>query len=449
MSFSIDPVTRAPDASAASALSARMRGAVFLNLVAAAANQGSTLLVNLIVANLLGPFVFGRYVMVLTTLTTLAALAQLSMGYTATKHVAEFRAAEPGRTARILTMCALVSAGAGAAAALLLVAAGGWLAGTVLGAPDLAPALRLAAPAVFFNVLTGFATGALAGLERYRSLAIVGVASGALYVSICVPLAARLGLRGAVAGLALTAAAQAALLAWSLGRDGRRLGLRWSARGAWAERAILSGFALPASLTGLVSLPALWIASAILARSPGGYEQLALFGAANLFRTMVLFVPQAINNVGMSLLNNQRRTSAEGFRRVFWLNAALTAAAALVTAAMLTLAGRPLLRLFGPTFDSAYRALVILLAAAVIEALAVALYQIVVSRGMLWASLMFVSVPRDLALVVAALVLSPVLGAAGLATAYALAWLLALASIGALVYRVGGTAATTAAAPVP
>jgi hypothetical protein len=200
---------------------------------------------------------------------------------------------------------------------------------------------------------------------------------------------------------------------------------------------VLWGFALPASLTGVLSLPALWLASAILAQQPGGYQQLALFGAANSFRTMVLFVPQAINNVGMSLLNNQQGTSADGFKRVFWMNAGLTATSAVVTAAALFFAATPLLGLFGPEFGAGRSALGILLGAAIVEAVAIAAYQIVVSRGRIWASLFFVSLPRDASLVLLAAALTPSFGAAGLAGAYALGWTLALAGILILVARLG------------
>lgn len=419
-----------------------MRAGVLLNLLGAAFNQGSTLVVNLVVANLLGRDAFGRYTMLLATLGTVATLAQLSMGYTATKHLAEFRAIDAPRASRILGLCALVALASALIAGLALAASAGWLARSVLGTPDLAPLLRITAAAVFCTVLTGFLSGALAGLESYSALARAGILSGTLYTALCVGLAHRFGLRGAVAGVTASALVQIGVLGAMLVRDARRQGLTMGFSGVWRERPILWSFALPASLNGLASLPAVWIASALLARQPGGYDQLALFGAANSFRTMVLFVPQAVNNVGMSLLNNQRRASAEGYRRVFWMNAALTLASAVAVAGALFLARVPLLGLFGPSFGAGSYALTILLGAAVVEAAAVAAYQIVVSRGRIWASLLCVSLPRDLSLVLLAAALTPALGAAGLATAYAAAWSIALAGILALVSRLGvGTSA--------
>lgn len=403
------------------------------NLVGATFNQGSTLLVNLVVANLLGRETFGRYTMLLVTVASLAALGQLSMGYTATKYVAEFRIVEPARASRILGLCAVVSGLAGLMAAGALALLAPWLAGPILGASELALELRIVAAAVFFTVMNGFMTGALAGLENYRALARAGVASGTIYAVLCTVSAGAYGLVGAVAGVTISAAVQFLILATLLVPEAARQGVPLTRRGLLQERTVLLNFALPTSLGALVSQPALWIASALLARQAGGYHQLALFGAANTFRAMVLFVPQAINNVGMSLLNNQRRSSRQGYRDVFWMNAVLTALVAVGMAGALFLAGGPLLRLFGPDFEDGRLVLGIMLAAAIVEAMAIAAYQVVVSRGRIWPSLMLVTAPRDVTLVVLAALLTPSLGAAGLAVAYGSGWILALLGIVVLV----------------
>ena len=425
-------------------LAARMQSAVWFSLLGAGFNQGSTLLVNVVVANLLGREAFGRYTMVLSTLATVAALAQLSMGYTATKHIAEFRSVDRAKTSRILGLCGIVSLTSALIAGLGLAASAPWVARTLLDAPDLAPLLRLAAAAVFFTVLNGFLSGALAGLERYSALARVGLLSGTVYALLCILFATGFGLSGAVIGVTLSGLVQAVVLAIALMRESARQGLVLTRRGLWQERAMLSTFAVPASLGGLISLPALWIASVVLARQQGGFHQLALFGAANSFRTMVLFVPQAVNNVGMSILNNQRHSGGDGYKRVFWMNAAWTMVSALGTAAFLYLGAPLLLGLFGPAFVAGRSVVAIMLAAAIIEAVAIATYQVVVSRGSIWASLFCVSLPRDLSLVLLAVLLTPTLGAVGLATAHTVAWTLSVAGILALVSRLGVSAAPTA-----
>jgi hypothetical protein len=152
---------------------------------------------------------------------------------------------------------------------------------------------------------------------------------------------------------------------------------------------------------------------------------------------MVLFVPQAINSVGMSLLNNQRRASADGYARVFWMNTGLTTATALGVVVVLALAATPLLQWFGPGFVGGRTALRILLAAAILEAVATAVYQIVVSRSRMWSSVLLVSLPRDAAIVLLAAALAQGSGAAGLAAAHAAGWALSLVGVLILVSRLG------------
>lgn len=411
-----------------------MQAGVALNMVAAVFNQGSTLLVNLVVANLLGRETFGEYTMVLATIATLGTLGQMSMGYTATKHIAEFRSVDKPRTSRILTLCATISTFAALFASLLLAVGGGWIARSVLDAPALGLELRLAAIAVFFTVLNGSFSGTLAGLEGYAALARAGVISGTVYAAICAALAWRFGLPGAVIGLGLSALVQCVVLLVFVNRELARHAIPWARRGIWQERPMVMHFALPATIGGALYQPATWVGTALLASQPAGFHQLALFGAANMFRTMVLFVPQVVNNVGMAVLNHQRRSNPAGYRNVFWLNAALTTGAAIAAAGMILVLGALPLRLFGPTFVEGRVILRIMLAAAIIEAVTLAVYQVVVSRGQIWTSLAFVSIPRDLALVVVALLAVPALQAIGLATAYAVGWGVALLGVIGVAY---------------
>jgi O-antigen/teichoic acid export membrane protein len=418
-------------------LAERLRSGVALNLVGTAFNQGSTLVVNIVVANLLGRESFGRYTMILTTIATVASVAQLSMGYTATKHIAEYRATDRSKTSHVLALCGAITVAAAITAGLALASSAEWVAATLLEAPGLTSDLRIASIAALFAIINGFFVGVLAGFEAYGAIAVNGIVSGTAYAAACVALAWGYGLGGAVWGLAVSGSIQSAILGQLFRREAARGGIHLTLAGLWQERAIVSRFAVPASLTGLVTLPAIWISSALLARTAGGFDQLALFGAANTFRIMVLFVPQGINNVSMSLLNNERRRSAEGYRRVFWMNAWSTGVSA-VGAALVLLLGAPLLlRLFGPAFAEGRTALAIMLAAAVVEALAVAAYQVVVSQSRLWASLFVIGLPRDLGLVALSALLSPLFGAAGLAMAFALSWTLALATTATLVWQLG------------
>jgi O-antigen/teichoic acid export membrane protein len=415
----------------------RLYGGIARNFVSAGFNQGSTFALNIVAAHALGRLRFGEFMIVQTTLTTLGNLGQLATGYTATKYVAEFRTREPARAASILRLCASASTLTGFAVMLGLLIGAPYLAGHAFEAPALAPALMIAAPTALFIVVSGFRTGALGGLEAYSALARVGVIGGTSYFTLGAIGAFLGGLNGALLGVGASWAVQWIMLGRLLHREQVSQGLVAIADDPWAERNVLLRFALPASISGFVSMPAWWLASTILVRQPAGFEQLALFGAANMFRVIVLFLPNTINAVAMSLLNNQRGTSNAAFRRIFWWNLAVTAGCAIVAAGLAAATGNWLLHAFGRSFDEGYPTLLILMLTAVIEAVAVAFYQVVQSQAKIWLSLFVIAIPRDGLIVIAAYLLTPTLGAAGLASAYAIGWTVALCTTVALAFRLG------------
>jgi O-antigen/teichoic acid export membrane protein len=393
------------------------------SLVAAAATQGSTFAVGVIVANLLGRRVFGEYTMVRSTLLAAAALAPLATGYTAAKYIAELRSTDPQRAGRVMGLCEIVAAAAAVLAALALLAVAPWLARDVLGAPHLAPALAIVSGALVFTAIVYYQIGALAGLERYEAHARASVLGGVATLAACTVGAWTAGLHGALAGLSVAAALQWLVLRRALVTEAARQAIVVRFSGLRGELPILFGFAVPAALSGVVSLPALWLASALLARQPGGYEQVALYAAAASLRALVLIVPNIVHTVGTSLLNYQRgRRDDVRFRKVFWANTGLTVAAVVVTALPIAAAGRWLLAVFGRGFDEGYLVLLILLGSALAEALALSAYQVLQSQAKLWLSLLAVVLPQYGAVVLLAFPLTARHGAVGLAAAIAVGW---------------------------
>jgi O-antigen/teichoic acid export membrane protein len=418
-------------------LSARLYAGITRNFVAAVFNQGSTLALSFFAANVLGRERFGELTTVQGTLNTVGNLGQLATGYTATKYVAEFRGRDAARAGRVLAVCAAVSTTTACVAAFALLAGAPWIARHAFRAPQLASPLTIAGAAVLFVIMNGFRTGALGGLESYGAIARAGMAGGAAYLVLGAAGALAAGVNGALAGIAASACLQWLLLGASVRREARAHNIPADSPGFWREREVLFGFALPASLSGFVTLPALWLAGMLLVRQPGGLEQMAVFGAANTYRVLVLFVPTNINAVGLSLLNNQRGSADNAFRRVFWWNLTITVLAAVAGAAAVAAAGPWLLAAFGQGFVEGYGTLLVLMAAAVLEALTMAFYQIVQSRAKLWLSLFAIALPRDTLIVVSAFFLAARGGAAGLAWSHLIGWIVATCSVLFITMRIG------------
>jgi O-antigen/teichoic acid export membrane protein len=426
----------------------RFRRGIAWNLVATVASQGSTFVANILIASTIGQAQFGRYGIVLSTIQLLSAFSGLSLGYAATRYLAEFRDTDVTRAGRVygnaklgIYVLALLMAGA-----LALFA--GSIALHLLDAPDLKPLLRVAAVAVFFITVSGFRTGVLSGLEAYRELAWTSGLAAVCYLALCAGGAVVWGVEGAVAGLALSAIIQWLLVGQAVRDALKRFGIAASYQFGEEEAAIVRRFLLPGAISGLTAAPALWTAQAVLARSNSGFTEMALYTAAYNLMAIVLFLPNVANTVGMTLLNHVlSRRDGTLFKDVFWMNLWASLLVAGIGALGILAVAPWLLRAYGTGFQAALPVLAILLTAALPEALTLALNQLLQSRERMWTAILWVNIPRDSLIVIAAFALVPRYGARGLAAAYLFGRVIALLAIVIAAYRIGGTRITTAAQP--
>ncbi len=406
---------------------ARFASGVVFSLVAAVFNAGSTFAVNVAIANFLGRETFGEFAIVLNTLLTIANVAALGTGLTVTKYVAEFRSVDRDKAGRIMALCTAIATLMGSLLAITLLVGAPWLARLALSEPQLTLGLRLTAVVVFFNVTNFVYSGVLAGLEAYPALAKAGVISGTAYLLACVAGAYVGGRDGALAGLAISVGVQWLTLRFFWRRECARQRIVADYGRMGAEREAILKFALPAALSGLSSMPALWLANTALVRQADGYAQWALYAAAANLRVTALFLPTLLNSVGMSLLNNARGLGDRGrYRKVYGGNLAMAGGVTLTGAVGMALVGPALLSFFGRGFEGGYPVLVVLLVSTLFEALTMAVRQVVQSHGKMWLSLFILALPRDGLIVLLAYKLTPAYGAVGLALAYTAGWGLVL-----------------------
>ena len=399
-----------------------------LNFIAVAFNQGSTLIVNIIVARILLKQIFGEYAMVQSTLLTVVTLSQLAIGYTASKYIAEYRSSDTERAGRIMGLCVLVSTMMAGVGALLLISLAPCLASNMLKAPHLASALMIGSGFVFFSTINGYQTGALSGLEAYGSLAKTGVASGIVAV-VAISLGAWWGgLNGTIIGLSISAFIRCAIHSRWLRLESRMHGIVPQYRGSLSqEKEIVFKFVLPAAIAQCYSPPMIWLANSFLVRQPGGYGEMAIYSAAFSLRTLVMFLPGVMHNVGFSVLNNEKgKGDVARYQRIFRFNVLYIFFISLAGVLFVGILGRPILQLFGRDFWGGNFILWFLLASSLFDALAIALYQYILASEKTWSQFLGIVIPREMFLVVAAYYLVRSYGGVGLAFAVLSAALLGL-----------------------
>ncbi len=192
------------------------------NVLASIAMQGSVLVSSIIVARLLGLVSFGSYALMISTVMTVASVAQGGSGLVATKLVGESLGSGPEPVGRLLKAFRNFACVMGAVAAILLFVLAEVLANEAFARPELVQPLRLIALATFFLVFASYQVGALQGFGAFREMSLAGVIAGIFHIALT-SFGAFFGdvtgaLLGFVAASALRALCLVAHLAKSVGR---------------------------------------------------------------------------------------------------------------------------------------------------------------------------------------------------------------------------------------
>lgn len=392
------------------------------SVVVAASNFATAVLA----ARLLGMDTFGAYSIIRITGFTMATMAGVGLGVTATKYIAEMRGIDNVRLSRILGLCSVVASCTSLSFAVVIFAFAPQVAGEYLKAPQIAEQLRIAALYIFFVTLNGYQAGALAGFEAFSILAKINLIHGIVSLMLTFVLTLQWGLTGAASALGLAALFNWVLHQIAIRREVRRYGIRIRYSGFWQEKDILARFTFPAALSSIIGAFTVWSCNAFLTRQPDGMTQMAIFSAANNFRSFILFVPGLVSHVASPILCNligEKKQSS--YSRLFWINIAASAAASTAVAVVLVLAAPYVLELFGKGFKGGDSVAMVIVVMTVVEVMANAFYRSLFAHGKQWWQVQII-ICWSLALWVVTFTTVGEYGAVGLAYAYLVAHVVSL-----------------------
>jgi O-antigen/teichoic acid export membrane protein len=229
------------------------------------------------------------------------------------------------------------------------------------------------------------------------------------------------GLVGAVLSLISTALVHLLLSSLALRHLCRTHRLTPDYRHCLTERRTLWHFSVPAVLAGSMLAPVTWAAHAILVQQPNGYGELGLFYAASKLQVLILFVSNAVGLVtGPLLAEIHGSRDFEQFAQATNLNLKATWSLALPLGFLLIGLSPWLMALFGPAFQEARAIPSLLICVAVLNLVNDAIGQTLVSSGRMWAGVALY-LAWGLALLIAARLFIPLMGALGLSLAYFIA----------------------------
>jgi O-antigen/teichoic acid export membrane protein len=333
---------------------------------------------------LLGKTGFGELGMIQSTAATWATLAGFGLGLTATKHLAEFRRADPKKAGRILTLSLVVAVTSGAICSSALFFLAPWLAERVLAASHLGALLRVSGGMLFFTSLAGAELGALSGFEAFRRIAAVNVVSGLLSLPTIVAGALFFGLPGAAWAGVLNAALSWGVTHIALLRTVSENGIAFDIRSFAQDRGVLWSFSAPAALGGILVGPISWACNALLVNQPNGYADLAIFNAAAQWRVAIMFLPTTFGASMLPVLASLYTKSDRRFPKMVLYQAGLAGvSAALVTVPIVFFAAR-IMSTYGSGFGGGSEILQILAVSACIVSVSNQLSRVIASMGSMW-----------------------------------------------------------------
>lgn len=366
-------------------LRARLAKGISWSLVGTVILRGLKLTAFVAAARLLGQVGFGELGMINSTVGMFGIFAGMGLGLTATKHVAELRTKDPGRTGRILGLSMWAALVSGGAISLVLFAIAPLLAARVLNAPHLADELRLGCGLLFFNALNGAQLGALSGFEAFKTVARVNLVPGLLSIPMMVVGILLLGLPGAVGAMVLLAATGCWINQRALRQECRSAGVIIKYRGIRPEWGVLWQFSLPAFLSDALLAPVTWAANAMLVNQPNGYAEMGLFNAAWQWRGFAVFIPKDLRKVMLPVLSSlYGEQDVQGYRKAFWGNLAAVLAVGLAVAVPIVLASRVIMSAYGAGFSEGANVLVVLVLGAVLPASTAVVLAAISSMGKMW-----------------------------------------------------------------
>jgi O-antigen/teichoic acid export membrane protein len=395
--------------------------AAFWNGIATVLARGLPILGMMLAARTLGREAFGQLGIVHSTAMMLQTFAVAGLGVMATAFIARWRRAEPARAGRIVVLCygfALVSGG------LFLVgllAGADLVAGAVLAAEGLAPALRIAGLLLLVVTVSAVQAGMLIGFEAYRAMAAANLVGGTAS-AVLLALGAQLGgVTGALYGLSLAFAAQVVVNHLLIRRAMHTDGIRATLRLPRAELPLLWTFGLPEFLTLTLWAVPTWTVAVMLVRQPDGLAEMGLFAAANQWFAALLFLPRVLDQVLLPVYA-RRLAAADG---------AGAGALALASARVIALSTVPVIgllvalspwiaALYGPDFAAHTGVFVCLFVAAGVAAPQGVLTNYLIARERMWTRLAISAVWAALLLGGAALLIER--GALGMAFATLIAY---------------------------
>lgn len=365
-------------------LLSRVFSAVFFGVGGAAGSRVFIALANILLSQILGQEVFGKFSSVNTTVNLFVTFSGIGISATITRYIAAHRQDKRLQgmyirtLSRVCMAMSLILSGVMTLCArqISLISTGG---------TELTEYFRIVAMAVFFASMSSVEQSVLIGFEQFGASSVVQLVRCSLFCVLGFIFSKLWGIYGAVYTLVASHLAQYTL---SLVLNRRyiqkhSIPLRWQ----WNSltKQALFTFALPAFVSGLFVLPVNWVGNAILTQT-AGFSQVALFAIVQQWMTYITYIPSQMGQMRPIYTDLYSRGERKKLTMLMARTILVTSVIAAAIGAVVVLFSEPILGIYGHGYMDGQYALAFMILAAVLYTAQVQTGFLMQATGNMWIS---------------------------------------------------------------
>lgn len=363
----------------------------FWAIMGSVLGRGLALIAGIAIARFLGKDVYGEYGMIKSNLVLISTFSTFGLGYTATKFIAQ----NVGKNNSVIysvhhiaTKITLIFSSL--LAFLVFVFAEPFA--EFLEGEHLANLFRYSAIAIIFNALTTTQIGELAGLGKYKAIAMNNTYVGIFTFIVSVLLSYSYGIEGAAVALILSFCFNCLINRVSLSRNITYRILLSSDKYNQLTKEILL-FSFPVALQESTYSITSWLTMLVLVKL-SNYGEVGLNAVANQWFSVVLFIPGALRNVALSHLSgsaDDSKTNKLVLKRLLLINFVFT----FIPFLIISIFSSIICKLYGSSYIGLQPVLIVCTFNSVINSITNILTQELMAQGRNW-YLFFSRIGRDM-----------------------------------------------------
>lgn len=295
---------------------------VFWNLFGTLFYQGLMLLSSILIARILEKSEYGQLGIIRSTVNMFVVLSAFGIGLTATKYIAELKNTNREKVGEIIGMTNLFTLFSSILISLSIFLFAEVIANDLMQTPNLVKEIKFSSIILFFCTLSGTQNGILVGFESYKLIAKNNFIAALLTFPIQLILTWLYGLSGAIVSFGLGYFILWVLNFFTVKKVCEIENLVINYKNSWNQKNILYRFSLPAFFSGALVAPVMWLCNLFLIKNSSGFNEMALFDAANQWRNVILFIPAMVSRVALPLFSKHSNLH-EKFSNILKFNVAI------------------------------------------------------------------------------------------------------------------------------